>query len=81
MVTNNPQEDKTFFVFPNPAKDKLNLKVYGKALISISDKLGKILILKVINQTDVIDVSALPVGLYHLKNIATGYTQNIVITK
>ena len=72
---------KRFSVYPNPAKDKLNIKVNGKAIISLSDQSGKTILTKTINGNDVINISNLPSGSYYLKNITTGDAETIIINR
>jgi hypothetical protein len=70
-----------FSVYPNPAKNILNIKNSGTAIISVMDQAGKILITKTIRGNDKINTSQLAAGLYYLKNNSTGALQKIIITK
>jgi hypothetical protein len=71
----------SFLAYPNPAKDKLNIKVDGKAVVSLSDQSGKIILTKTIENNAVINLSALAAGLYFVKNNTTGRTQKIAVIK
>jgi arylsulfatase A-like enzyme len=66
-------ENKVFSIYPNPAKDKLYLKLYdgkGDYIIEISDIMGKnILKLSKIEIDKGIDISSLEKGAYFLKLI------------
>jgi hypothetical protein len=73
--------NKKLFAYPNPAKDKVNVKVNGKAIISLSDQSGKIILTKTINGNDIINISNLPSGSYYLKNITTGDAETIIINR
>src|SRR6266540_1580324 len=64
-------------VYPNPAKDIVNIKTNGKAIISLTDQSGKIIITKTIEGSGIINVTALPASLYYLKNNETGETQKV----
>ncbi len=68
-------------VFPNPVKDILNIQTGGKAIISLTDQSGKIILTKSIYGNGLIDVSKLSAGIYYIKNMATGETQKIVVAK
>src|SRR5207244_2500450 len=70
-----------FTIKPNPAKDLLYIQLNGKALVSLTNQQGKILLTKTIEGTGAINVAALPAGLYYLKNNATGAVQKVVVTK
>ncbi len=75
------KDNKNFTVYPNPAKDIMNIKTNGNAIISLTDQAGKVLLTKTIEGSGVINVTALPAGLYYLKNNTTGETQKIIIAK
>ncbi len=68
-------------VYPNPAKDIVNIKTNGKAIISLTDQSGKIIITKTIEGSGIINVTALPASLYYLKNNETGETQKVIVAK
>jgi hypothetical protein len=70
-----------FNAYPNPAKDVLNIRVNGKAIISLSDISGKIIRTKTIDGSDVINVADIPAGAYYLKDNTTGITKKIMIIK
>jgi hypothetical protein len=77
----NKADLKTLFAYPNPAKDKVTIKLKGKTSISLSGPSGKIFFTKTVNNNDVIDVSFLAPGLYYLNDIITGETQKILISR
>ena len=72
--------DAAFTVYPNPAKNILNIHTYSKALISLTDLSGKIILTKTIEGSDLIDVSKLSAGIYILKNNTTGETKKIMVS-
>jgi hypothetical protein len=76
-ITNN----KNFTVYPNPATDEVHVEIVGTAVISLTDRTGKMLLLKQINNSDVIDVSGLLPGLYYLQNNTTGVVQKIIVKR
>src|SRR5207253_5323450 len=51
--------DIAFTVYPNPTKNILNIHTYSKALISLTDQSGKIILTKTIEGSGLIDVSKL----------------------
>jgi hypothetical protein len=69
------------FVYPNPAKDILHVQTGGKAIVSLTDQAGKILLTQTIEGNGVMSVASLPAGLYYLKNTSTGTTQKVIIAK
>jgi hypothetical protein len=70
-----------FAAYPNPAKDKVNVKVDGKALISLSNESGKLIFTKTVENSGTIDVWSLPAGIYYLKNMSTGEMQKVLVAK
>jgi hypothetical protein len=70
-----------YIIYPNPVKDILHIQNSGKATFTLTNQSGKILLTKTINGNGEINVSALPAGLYYLKNNETGATQKIMIAK
>jgi len=76
------QQDKTnFLVYPNPAKNILHVQTNRKAILSLTDQAGKILLTKTIEGNGVINVAHLPSGLYYLKNNETGAVQKVIVSK
>ena len=73
--------NKSFIVYPNPAKDILHVQTTGNATVSLANQSGKILLTKTVNGKGEINVSQLPAGLYYLKNATTGELQKVVIKK
>jgi hypothetical protein len=56
-------ENELFSIYPNPTSDKLILKTTKQPMGFIADQTGK----KVMNiESTMLDISALPQGLYHL---------------
>jgi hypothetical protein len=53
----------------------------GKAILSLTDQSGKVLLTQTIAGNGVISVASLPAGLYYLKNTSTGTTQKVIIAK
>jgi len=78
-----PQNDKInlFLVYPNPARDILHVQTNGKAILSLTDQSGKILLTKTIEGNGVIDIAGIPAGLYYLKNNTTGVTQKVIVER
>jgi len=68
-------------IYPNPAKDVLNINTGSKAMVCLTDQSGKIILTKPVDGKGSIDVSSLPAGIYYLKNIATGEMQKVVIVR
>ncbi|WP_170971160.1 T9SS type A sorting domain-containing protein [Ilyomonas limi] len=68
-------------VYPNPAKDVVQVQVKGTAMIAITNSNGKVLLTKSVNNSDVINVSSLAPGIYYLQNKASGETQKIVVVR
>ncbi len=77
----NDSKNNYFGVYPNPAKDILYVQTSGKETVSLMNQAGKILLVKTIQGKGVINVGALPTGLYYLRNNATGSTQKIIVVK
>jgi hypothetical protein len=67
--------------YPNPAKDLLHMQNAGKATYELINQSGKIVLTKVINDNEEINISHFPAGLYYLRNNSTGEMQKIIITK
>ncbi|MEP7111346.1 MAG: T9SS type A sorting domain-containing protein [Ferruginibacter sp.] len=68
-------------VFPNPAKDVVNIRMTGVAEVLLINESGKIIASKLIENNGTISVANLPAGVYFLKNNTTGTTQKIIISK
>ncbi len=66
--TNNPLLDSKILIYPNPAQSELNVvtELQGNLSIEMFNLLGKRMTHKVFN-TNTIDVSQLPVGIYTMK--------------
>jgi hypothetical protein len=73
--------NKTFFIYPNPARNILNIHIDGKAVVSLTDQSGRIMLAKTIDGSGSIDVGKFSSGIYYLNNTATGETQKILISK
>jgi hypothetical protein len=74
-------KQKVPVIYPNPAKDILNIQVNGKASVSLIDQAGKTLITATINNQGKLNIAHLPAGLYYLKNHTTGAVQKVIINK
>ena len=72
---------KQFSVYPNPAKDVMNIRLNGKADISLADQSGKILLTQTIEGSGSINVSKFSAGIYYLKNNNDGTSQKVIIVK
>jgi hypothetical protein len=70
-----------FTVYPNPVRNILNIHTSGKDFVSLTDQSGKIIVTKIIDGSDFINVTGLPPGMYYLKNDATGETKKVIVTK
>ncbi len=70
-----------FSVYPVPAKDVLHVIANGKAVITLTDLSGKILLTKTINGSETINVTGFAPGVYYLKNNATGSSQKVIVIK
>jgi hypothetical protein len=70
-----------FTIYPNPAKDIMNIRVSGKAIFSLSDNSGKIVSTKTLEGNGVIDVSTLAAGTYYLKNNLSWAKQTVIVVK
>jgi hypothetical protein len=75
------KEIKKQTVYPNPAKDILNIQVSGIASVSLINQSGKTLITATINNQGKLNIAHLPAGLYYLKNNATGAVQKVIVNK
>ena len=77
------QNDKPnlFRVYPNPAKDVLQVETNGSTTFSLINQSGKILITANINSKGSINVSGIAAGLYYLKNKITGSVKKVVIAR
>jgi hypothetical protein len=77
------QQDKMnqFLVYPNPAKNILHVQTKGSAVLILTNQLGKILVIKNVNNNSEINVSNLSSGMYYLKNNATGAVQKVIVSK
>jgi hypothetical protein len=56
-----------FIVYPNPAKDIVHIQTNGKAILSLTDQSGKVLLTETIEGNGVMNVTSLSAGLYYLK--------------
>ena len=83
LSTDNLQSTKanTFTVYPNPAKDVLNIQTNGSASYSLITEAGRIVITKNINNSGAIDITGITAGLYYLKNNNTAEVKKVVVIK
>jgi hypothetical protein len=70
-----------FRVYPNPAKDVLQVETNGSTTFSLINQSGKILLTANINSKGSINVSGIAAGLYYLKNKITGSVKKVVIAR
>lgn len=70
-----------FSFYPNPAREQITVQTTGKAVFTLLNTQGKIVVTQTINGTGVIRVTHLPAGVYYLKNTATGATQKVMVIK
>lgn len=73
--------DNTFSVFPNPAKNIVNVKTTSKGNFTLIDQSGKTLLNKTIDGSGTIDVSAFATGYYFIRNNATGLSKRVLVVK
>ena len=73
--------DIAFKAYPNPVRNILNIYTSSKALVSLTDQSGKIILAKTIEGNGLIDFSRFSVGIYILKNNTTGETKKIMVSK
>jgi hypothetical protein len=77
----NNLNNKAFTIYPNPPFGILNISVDTKAVVSLTDQSGKLILTKTIDGNNSIDVSKLSSGVYFLKNNTTGETKKVMISK
>jgi len=70
-----------FSVYPVPAKYLLHVITNGKAVVTLTDLSGKILLTNAINGSGTINVAGLAPSVYYLKNNATGSSQKVIVIK
>jgi hypothetical protein len=68
-------------IYPNPAKDILQIHAGAKVAITVTDQLGKVVLTKNITGNSTLDISKLQAGIYYLKNNTTGEVQRVVIAR
>lgn len=74
--------DNTYFrVYPNPAKNVINIHASGQAVFSLSDNAGKIVQTKTLEGSGAMDISSLATGVYYLKNNTSGVRQTVIVVK
>jgi hypothetical protein len=70
-----------FKVYPNPVKDILHISVNKETTVSLTNESGKIVFTKKVDKNDIMNIAALPPGIYYLKNNATNESQKIVVVR
>lgn len=70
-----------FKVYPNPVRDNLHVMVNNEAMLTLTNESGKIMLTKKVDKSDIINVAALPPGIYYLKNNTTNEFQKIAVIK
>ncbi|MEP7317509.1 MAG: T9SS type A sorting domain-containing protein [Panacibacter sp.] len=68
-------------VFPNPVKEILHIQTGDNVTFVLTNQYGAALITKTITGNGAVNVQHLSAGLYYLKNITTGETRKVIITK
>lgn len=81
VFVNMSNERTATTVYPNPAKDVLQIQTDSGGAFILTDQTGRILLTKTIHGNEVINITAMSSGLYFLKNIETGDVQRIIISK
>jgi uncharacterized protein YaiI (UPF0178 family) len=75
------KSSKDFMVYPNPAKDVLNVQTKGDAVFSVLSAKGEILFTRTLNSNGSINTSALQSGTYYLKNNITGIVKKFIVAR
>jgi Leucine-rich repeat (LRR) protein len=75
------EQQKGTIVYPNPAKDILNVETNGSATFSLINQSGKILLTTNINGKGIINISGIAAGLYYLKINSNGNVQKVIIAR
>lgn len=79
---NQTYGNKNFLsVYPIPAKNILNIEITGKAIVSLINESGKVLLTSNITNKGSINISGMAAGLYYLKNNNTGAVRKVIIAK
>lgn len=68
-------------IYPNPAKDILNIQANGTNVFTLINQSGKTILSKNITNKGEINIVNLPAGLYFLKNNTTGFVEKVFISK
>ncbi|MEP7319114.1 MAG: T9SS type A sorting domain-containing protein [Panacibacter sp.] len=68
-----------FTVYPNPAKNILNVQTNTAAVFSLLRQDGKTVVRKNITGTGAINITRLSAGIYYLKNNNTGAVQKVMV--
>ena len=70
-----------FEVFPNPAKNSVNIQLPKASELVFIDAKGNILFKKYVDGKTAIDISNLSAGSYYIKNKLTGEVKNLQVIK
>jgi Leucine-rich repeat (LRR) protein len=83
VASNNLPEvlNKSFSVYPNPAKDIIHINKGGNISVSLLSQSGKVLLTETIGKTGSINVTGIAAGVYYLRNNNTNDSKKILITK
>jgi len=73
--------NKSFIIYPNPAKDKITIQANGKFTFTLTNQQGKAIFTKTIENSGSLDVSNIPAGIYFLINTTTGVTQKLMVAR
>lgn len=83
VVSNKLPEvlNNSFSVYPNPAKDILQVRTVSNVSVSLLSQGGEVLLTENINRAGSIDISNIAAGVYYLRDNTTNAVRKIVITR
>jgi hypothetical protein len=73
--------NSAFLIYPNPARDKINIQSVGKSIYTLTNGAGKTVAVQTIDGSGIMRLSNIPAGIYYLKNTASDIIRKIVIEK
>jgi hypothetical protein len=68
QITIEPSNHQAIKIFPNPASNYINIEIHEITTIQIINANGQIIIEKTLQQTEQLDISNLPAGIYWIKS-------------
>ncbi|RPJ61392.1 MAG: T9SS C-terminal target domain-containing protein, partial [Dehalococcoidia bacterium] len=82
-ISDPKQDNNILKIYPNPVRDRLNiqLSIPQTALIEIYNYAGIIVMVKTINGSESIDVSALPNGIYLIRSTTLQKSERTLFIK